>query len=200
MKMILNNMPNIKITAMCEISPERLDAAKECVEELGGYTPYTTTDYHDLLTREDIDAVICATSWEAHIPICIDCMLAGKPVGVEVGGAYSIDQCWELVKTQERTGVPFMFLENACFSKEVLTTLNMVKKGLFGELIHCSAGYHHDCRDEVALGHIHGHGRQRNFKRRNASLGGELPGEARLKRNEILLFWKCEGFGGGLYR
>ena len=99
---------------------------------------------------KEIDAIITPSAWESHVDICIDSMLAGKYVATEVGGAYSIEQCWELVRTYERTKVPCMMLENCCYGKEEMTILNMIKKGVFGELVHCEGGYRHDLRDEVS--------------------------------------------------
>ena len=51
---------------------------------------------------------------------------------MEVGGAYSLKQCYDLVDTYERTKTPFMFLENCCFGRREMMALNMVEKGLFG--------------------------------------------------------------------
>jgi len=123
-----------------------------------------------LIERSDIDAIITPSAWEAHAQICVDSMLAGKPVATEVGGAYSIEQCWEMVRTHERTGVHCMMLENCCYGKEEMTVLNMVKKGLFGELVHCEGGYRHDLRDEIALGNENKHYRLRNYMNRNGEL------------------------------
>ena len=39
-----------------------------------------------------------------------------------------------------------MMLENVCYFQRVLTLLRMVREGVFGEVLHCEAGYQHDCR------------------------------------------------------
>lgn len=170
LKMVLENMADVDVVGVCDLYEHRIEAGKKLVEELRGYTPVTTDDYRRLLERSDIDAIITPSAWEAHADICIDSMLAGKRVATEVGGAYSIEQCWEMVRTYERTGVPCMMLENCCYGKEELTVLNMVKKGLFGELVHCEGGYRHDLRDEIALGDVNLHYRLRNYKNRNGEL------------------------------
>ncbi|MBQ8552355.1 MAG: Gfo/Idh/MocA family oxidoreductase [Clostridia bacterium] len=170
LKMVLNNMPDVDIVGVCDLYEDRTECGRAAVEEQRGYSPVTTDDYRRLLERDDIDAIITPSAWEAHTDICIDSMLAGKRVAVEVGGAYSIEQCWELVRTYERTGVHCMMLENCCYGKEEMTILNMVKKGLFGELVHCEGGYRHDLRDEIALGNINRHYRLRNYKNRNGEL------------------------------
>jgi hypothetical protein len=40
-----------------------------------------------------------------------------------------------------------MMLENVCYRRDVMAVLNMVRQGMFGELIHLQAGYQHDLRE-----------------------------------------------------
>ena len=170
LNMVLDTMPDVNVVGVCDLYEDRTEQGKQDVIAKRGNTPVATLDYHELLKMEDVDAVITPSAWDAHVPICIDAMNAGKYVATEVGGAYSVDQCWELVKTYERTGVPCMMLENCCYGREELTVLNMIKKGLFGEVIHCEGGYEHDLRDEVALGHENRHYRLDNYMNRNGEL------------------------------
>lgn len=102
--------------------------------------------YRDLLEREDIDAVIIASPWEWHVEQGIDAMNAGKIVGMEVCGAMKLQDCWDIVRASERTGVPLMMMENVCYRRDVMAVLNMVRKGIFGELVHAQGGYEHDLR------------------------------------------------------
>ena len=170
LNMVLDTMPDVNVVGVCDLYEDRTERAKEAVINKRGNTPVATLDYHELLKMEEVDAVITPSAWDAHVPICIDAMNAGKYVATEVGGAYSVDQCWELVKTYERTGVPCMMLENCCYGREELTVLNMIKKSMFGEIIHCEGGYEHDLRDEVALGHENRHYRLDNYMNRNGEL------------------------------
>ena len=170
MNMVLDTMPDVNVIGVCDLYEDRVERAKNAVIEKRGITPYATTDYHELLAKPEIDAIITPSDWDAHIPILIDAMNAGKYAATEVGGAYSVDQCWELVKTYERTKVPCMMLENCCYGQEEMTVLNMIKKGLFGEVVHCEGGYQHDLRDEVSLGHENRHYRLDNYMNRNAEL------------------------------
>lgn len=103
-------------------------------------------DYIRMLGNEKIDAVIISTPWEWHSQMAISAMKAGVYTGMEVSGAFSLDECWELVNTHEATGTPLYFLENVCFRRDVMAVLNMVKQNLFGELIHLECGYQHDLR------------------------------------------------------
>lgn len=139
-----------EITCIAEPDQVMLTSTRKIFEELGAKWPEIYDqgphDYVRMLDKEKIDAVIIATPWEWHSQMAIAAMKAGIFTGVEVSGAFSLDECWELVNTHESTGTPLFFLENVCFRRDVMAVLNMVKKGLFGELIHLECGYQHDLR------------------------------------------------------
>jgi hypothetical protein len=60
-----------------------------------------------------------------------------------------------------------MLLENCCFGRYELMVLNMVRQGLFGEIVHCQGGYRHDLRREVSGGWENRHYRKDNYLLRN---------------------------------
>lgn len=167
---VLLDMQDVAISAVCDIYADRVAKAKKLVEEKRAEAPFGTQDYRRLLARADIDAVIIMTSWTTHASIAVSALRAGKAVAMEVGGASSLEECWQLVRAQEETGLSCMMLENCCYGKEEMQVLNMVKKGLFGELVHCQGGYQHDLRTEIGNGDLDRHYRQQNFIHRNAEL------------------------------
>jgi len=99
------------------------------------------------LENKDIDAVIISTPWEWHTVMCIDAMNAKKYVGCEVITGMTVEECWQLVHTSERTGMPLMMLENVCYRRDVMAVLNMVRQNVFGEIVHLQGGYQHDLRE-----------------------------------------------------
>ena len=139
-----------EIKAVCDIVPEKAARAADAVTEAGGNAPRQFTageeDYLNLLEMDDIDAVIIATPWLWHTPMAIAAMERGKAVGVEVPAATTVQDCWDLVETQERTGMPFMMLENVCYRRDVMAVLQIVREGLLGEMMHLHCGYQHDLR------------------------------------------------------
>ena len=167
MKDVILLMPGVKITAVCDVYEDRNERAAKLTEEVCGHVPATETDYKKLIARDDVDVVVVSCAWESHIKVAIDAMKAGKPVGMEVGGSYSVKECWDLVDTYEETQTPFMFLENCCYGRRELMALNMVKQGLFGDIVHCRGGYMHDLREEVSEGEKNRHYRLRNYIHRN---------------------------------
>ena len=167
LKSVMLNFDEIEVTAVCDLYQDRVDDAAELVKEKKGNTPFATTDYRAALAREDVDAVYVATAWETHIEVAIEGMRCGKAVAVEVGGAYSLEELDEMVKTQERTGAPFMFMENCCFHKDELLATALVRAGKLGDIVHCSGAYSHDLRSEITNGNIIRHYRLRNYINRN---------------------------------
>lgn len=103
-------------------------------------------DYRRMLEREDLDVVYIATPWAWHAPMAVDAMERGKHALVEVPAALTIDECWQLVETSERTQRYCMMMENVCYGREELMALNMVREGLLGDLLHGEAAYIHELR------------------------------------------------------
>ncbi len=157
---------DVEISALCDTYGDRIDRARKLVAEAGQTEPFATDHFEEML-KLDLDAVMIFSAWETHIPFACAAMRAGKYVGLEVGGAYSIEDCWKLVRTYEETGVPCMLLENCCYGRRELMILNMVRQGVFGEIVHCEGGYRHDLREEVSYGAENRHYRLRNYLNRN---------------------------------
>ena len=90
---MMKNGAGIEIAAVCDLLPDRVTAAAEKLEKAGFTRPVEFTDYKELLKIKELDAVYIAVSWEAHAEVAVAAMHAGKYVGLEAGGAYSVDDC-----------------------------------------------------------------------------------------------------------
>lgn len=156
-----------KVVAVCDTYLDKAEKGADAVVAAGQDRPAVYTDYRNLIANENVNTVIIATAWEDHSRIAIAALKAGKAVGLEVGGAHTLEQCFDLVRAYEETRTPFMFLENCCFGRREMMVLNMVKKGLFGEIVHCSGGYHHELPWEITNGRELRHYRLRNYMARN---------------------------------
>lgn len=141
---------DVEVKAVCDISEERVVMAQKRVTDAGGDKPdgyfNGPKDYLNLLQREDIDGVAIATPWELHTEMTLATLKHGKYCAPEVRGAFSIQECWDIVRTSEETGMPVMLLENHNYYRSELAVLKMVRQGIFGELIHGQCGYQHDIR------------------------------------------------------
>lgn len=139
-----------EIVAFADPDPRMLADALKIIDQAGRKKPRIfdqgPRDYRRLLDEKELDAVVIASPWEWHTEQCMAAMEAGKYVGTEVCGGFSLDECWQLVNTHERTGTHLMFLENVCYRRDVMAVLQMVRAGLFGDLLHLECGYQHDLR------------------------------------------------------
>ena len=164
---VIKEMKDVEVVIVCDAYEDRVEEAKKFVKENFGNTPKGTTNYMDVLDMDEVQAVVVSAAWEAHVKIAVAAMKAGKYVGLEVGGAYCVEDCWKLVRTSEETGVPCMMLENCCYGQKEMMCLNLAKQGLLGEIVHCTGGYHHDLREEISSGNEIRHYRLRNYTLRN---------------------------------
>ncbi|MBE6568700.1 MAG: Gfo/Idh/MocA family oxidoreductase [Ruminococcaceae bacterium] len=166
MENIFTEREDICVTYVCDLYEDRCQAGVNLVKSKKGNTPKWTLDYKELIDSPDVEVVIVSSAWENHVPAAVYAMECGKQVGIEVGGAYSIDDCWKLVEAHEKTGIHCMMIENCCYSANELMVMRMVREGLFGEIVHCEGGYQHDLREEIALGDQIRHYRLRNYQNR----------------------------------
>ena len=160
--------PDCDLVGLCDGYADRVEASKKSAENKGLDTVlYATTDYKELLDKEEIEIALILTAWESHVDLAVDFMKAGKAVALEVGGAYSLDDCYRLIEAYESTKTPFFFMENCCYGKREMMVWNMARQGVLGEIVHCRGSYAHDLRKEIAEGAKQRHYRLRNYKVRN---------------------------------
>lgn len=141
----------VDVAALCDIERFMLDAALKQLADAGRPAPRVFTGSNEawrgMLADARLDAVLIATPWELHAPQAIAAMEAKVAVGCEVVAGITLQDHWDVLRAQQRTGTPYMLLENVCYRRDVLAVLNMVRQGLFGELVHVAGGYEHDLRE-----------------------------------------------------
>ena len=141
-------MSDVEITWLCELDDEKLEKALKVFTDKGLSLPRVTKNYHEALADPEVDAVAVMTGWNSHMKITLDSLKANKYTAMEVGCAYDLSECFELLKAHEETGAPLMMLENCCYRRRAMTILKMVREGLFGELVYCTGGYAHFLSDK----------------------------------------------------
>ena len=143
---------DIELVAICDTQQVMLDMAQAIIEKAGRRKPKEyggngdANAWKKLLARTDLDAVFIVTPWELHAPQSIAAMEAKIAVACEVVAGITLQDHWDVLRCQQRTGTPYMLLENVCYRRDVLAVLQMVRAGLFGELVHLQGGYQHDLR------------------------------------------------------
>lgn len=138
-----------KIVALCDVVPENVEKAQKTLLEAGKPKADVYTDslgWKKICERDDIDLIYVCTHWDLHTPIAVYAMEHGKHVATEVPAALTIDECWQLVNTAEKTRKHCMQLENCNYDFFEMATLNMAQHGVFGEIIHGEGAYIHDLR------------------------------------------------------
>ena len=142
--------PEVSIPAICDIDKNMIASTVKILKKSGREEPRIYSngdeDFINMVKNEDLDAVYIATPWEWHHPMAVASMENGIHVGTEVPAALTVQDCWDLVNTSERTGKHCMIMENVNYRRDVMAVLNMVREGLFGEILHCQGGYQHDLR------------------------------------------------------
>lgn len=140
----------VEIKGLCDIRPKEVEKVQKLIKDTK-HNPdsYSGSEdaWKEMVDRDDIDLIYIATPWKWHVPMAVYAMEAGKHVAVEVPAATTLEGCWELVETSERTKKHCMMLENCCYDFFELLTLNMARQGYFGEIIHGEGAYLHDLLD-----------------------------------------------------
>jgi predicted dehydrogenase len=170
----LLKIPGAEIRAICDIVESRVQRAQEMTVNAGQPRPEGYSrgeeDFKRLCQRDDLDLIYNATPWEWHVPICLEAMNTGKHAATEVPAAYTIEDCWKLVHASESTGRYCIMMENCNYDTVEMMILNMVKKDLFGELLHAEGGYLHDLRDVKFDMEGEGRWRRAHSMKRNGDL------------------------------
>ena len=169
-----SNIDFADVVAVCDIRDDRAQAAAAVCEKNTGKRPkiYSGTEniWEQMVEREDIDVVYVATPWAWHVPMCLRAMERGKHAFVEVSATVTLDECWQLVNTSERTQRHCVMLENCCYGENELFVLNMVRQGVFGELTHAECAYLHELRDVLFSLGSEGDWRREYHKTHNGNL------------------------------
>ena len=143
-------LDSVEVVALCDLEAENLARSQAVLREK---TRPEAAEYMGpegwkrLCERPDIDLVYISTDWLSHTPMAVYAMEQGKHVAVEVPAAVTVEECWKLVDTAEKTRRHCMMLENCCYDFFELATLNMAQQGLFGEIVHAEGAYIHDLRE-----------------------------------------------------
>ena len=143
----ISKIKDVEIRAICDIKKEAVNEGQDLLMEAGCQKAreyYGSNQiFKDMCESSDLDLIYIATSWDFHTPVAVYAMEQGKHAAVEVPAARTLEECWQLVETSERTRKHCMQLENCCYDFFEMLTLNMTREGVFGELVHAEGAYIH---------------------------------------------------------
>jgi len=148
-----------RIVALCDLEADRVAKIQDLVVKAGQPKPagYSggPTEFRKLCDRNDVDLVYTATPWEWHAPVLLAAMRAGKHAATEVPMAPTLGELWELVETAEKTRRHCVMMENCTYDRTEMMIHNMVRQGVFGDLLHAECGYLHDLRELKLTDYYH---------------------------------------------
>jgi hypothetical protein len=143
----LSYIDGVEIVALCDKYPDRIAKSQKALEKMARPKAREFSGeegWKALCESDGIDLVYTPTPWRLHTPIAVLAMKNGKHAAIEVPAAKTLDECWELVETSEKTRRHCMMLENCCYDFFEQLTLNMTRQGMFGEILHAEGAYLHD--------------------------------------------------------
>ncbi|QNI38121.1 Gfo/Idh/MocA family protein [Edaphobacter albus] len=163
-----------RVLAICDIAEDHAKNAQQLVEKAGGKSPELYTDgdfaFEKLVARNDLDLVMIATPWIWHARMAVAAMEHGKHVWFEVPGVRTLEECWQIVHTSEKTRRHCTMLENCCYGYNETLVLKLVQDGRFGELLWGEGAYLHDLREELFSNKGEGLWRRKEHTLRNGNL------------------------------
>ena len=147
----LLRIEGVRLVAVCDIVEAKVSRVQEWVVQADQPRPRGYVrgerDFERMCQEEDLDLVFTATPWRWHVPVCVAAMTNGKHAATEVPAAVTLDECWQLVETAERTKKHCVMMENVNYGRAEMMVFNMVRQGVFGEIMHGECGYLHDLRE-----------------------------------------------------
>ena len=159
---VLKKIDMVNVVAICDTYEDRVQNTYEDLCKVG-FNPAKYNSFDEFIKNKDMEAVFISTSWKHHVRMAIACMEAGKKTAMEVGGARTVEECYQLVETYEKTKTPFFFLENCCYDEFELLATRLARTGFFGNIVHCKGAYSHDLRDEILGGKVNRHYRLEEY-------------------------------------
>ena len=143
-------VPGVEVVSIADLHEGRVAAAQKWLRENkhpeAKFGFFGENAHRKMLDQGGIDVCYVVTNWQSHVPIALEAMNRDCHAFVEVPAAFTVDECWELVETSERTKKICMQLENCCYGEVEMLALNLCRSGLLGDLVHGACGYIHDLR------------------------------------------------------
>lgn len=174
----LCHVEGVRFTALNDVVPKEVEMTLGTIKKTSPvpqspeiYASGNEDEWKKMCDREDIDLVVIGTPWHLHTSQAVYAMERGKHAATEVPAAQTIEECWNLVETSERTRKHCVQMTNVCFGFFEMQTLHMARQGLFGEIIHGDGAYVHHLIDQIMqFGYYHNMTRMRYRAERNGAL------------------------------
>lgn len=139
--------PNAKVTAVCDLKPDRLDKAASAAAK---DNPFTTKEWRKVIERKDVDAVYVATPPHLHAEMAVAALEAGKHVYCEKPVGITPAQVRSVVRAAKRSKKVFVSGQQLRSMVQLGTAVGKIHGGVMGQIYmikaqrHASADLPHD--------------------------------------------------------
>ncbi len=131
--------PNAELVAICQRTQSKMD---EIGNAFGIEKRYTS--YEELLKDPDIDVVHINTPIPLHGIQSIQALKAGKHVACTVPMATTVEECEEIVRLTQETGLTYMMMETVVYAREFLFMKELYENGELGKVQFLKASHQQD--------------------------------------------------------
>ncbi len=133
-----NEHPNCIVEAVSDLREDRRNKLMETYHCSKSYP-----SLNDLLKDKKVEAVFLATPAPDHARHAIECLQAGKHVLCAVPAAITLDECYNLKKAVEESGLKYMMAETSTYRQGAISARQFYKEGRFGSVFSAAAEYNH---------------------------------------------------------
>lgn len=131
--------PHTNCHAICQRNAEKLRA---CGDHWGVEKRFTS--YDELLQDPAIDAVHINSPIPNHGEQSIAALKAGKHVACTVPMATTVEECLEIIRLTEETGLTYMMMETVVYAREYLFMKQLRDSGELGRIQYVQASHQQD--------------------------------------------------------
>jgi len=129
---------DIRLVGVCTSHEE---TAKEATQH-GGFE-FGTTNYHELLERDDINIINCCTPNNLHKDILIGSLKAGKHIYCDKPLAMSLDEARDILEATKNAKTVHQMTFQYRFVPAIMRAKQLIDEGLLGEIMSFRAAYLH---------------------------------------------------------
>ena len=138
---LLQRLEGYRIAAICDPIKALHERALSQLEDPGEVEVYTR--YEDVLADPEVDAIGLTVRCEEQGGLAAQGLEAGKHVNSEVPAAHSLEDCWRIVASQERSGRVYQLAEQVRYAGYIEAWRELVAEGQLGDITYCEGQYFH---------------------------------------------------------
>lgn len=139
----LSFIDNVNITALCDVHIDKCEKLKEEFElDVKCYS-----DYNEMLSENNFDIVVVATSDKEHKGATVAALRSGCNVMCEKPMALFTEDCAEMIKASKESGKLLMVGQVCRYAPGFVKAKEMVEAGVIGDLFFAESEYAHDYKE-----------------------------------------------------